>query len=92
MKALSSLQEYKVVGHDLSIPKCRTPPFYCMHIFATNHAVAKLLFWYFMSQLKKMNVYCGQCFRSSLCASRTLASGCTKTPTGAQITCTGAAT
>ncbi|CAO2623420.1 60S ribosomal protein L18a [Lemmus lemmus] len=42
-----------------------------MCVFALNHVVAKSLFWYFMSQLKKMKkssgeiVYCGQVFEKS---------------------------
>ncbi|XP_006886759.1 PREDICTED: 60S ribosomal protein L18a-like [Elephantulus edwardii] len=71
MKASGTLREYKVVGRCLPTPKCRTPPLYRMHIFSPNHVFAKPRFWYFVSQLKKMNkssgeiVYCGQVFERS---------------------------
>ena len=91
MKASGTLCEYKVVGCCLPTPKCCMLPLYCMRIFAPNHAVAKSRFWYFCvsteddEEILRGNGLLWTGVRNLPCGWRTLASGCTVTPTA----CTG---
>ncbi|CAG0889917.1 unnamed protein product [Cyprideis torosa] len=54
MKALGTLEEYRVIGRRLPSATDKTPPLYRMQIFAPDHVVAKSRFWYFMKKLKKL--------------------------------------
>lgn len=57
MKALGTLWEYKVRGGaSLPTPKCHLSRLYQIKIFASLHLIIpSSKFWYFASQLKKMN-------------------------------------
>lgn len=54
------LQEYEVIGRHLPTEANPTPALYRMNIFASNTAVAKSRYWYFLRGLKKVKKATGE--------------------------------